>query len=73
MVVSSTLKKSSIAGNPIVNINNESAANNTITVIVFASLPPGSFLQIHEYISIAPRLLGSQVLILALDQLGGLQ
>ena len=36
------------------NIKSESAASNTTAIKVLASFPPGSLLQIQEYISIAP-------------------
>ena len=42
-----------MAGKPIVNINSANPANNKTEKKVFDTLPPGSFFQIHEYISYA--------------------
>ena len=69
IVIWSTLKKSSIAGKPIVNINNASPTSITTATKVFANFPPGSLLQIQEYIFIPPGSLAWQLWILALDHM----
>ena len=73
IVVWSTLKNCSNAGNPIVNINNVRPANNAKATIDFITLPPGSLFQIHEYMAIAPDHFQLLLPRLALDPLATLQ
>jgi hypothetical protein len=49
-------------------MNKASPASKTVARNALANLPPGSFLQIQEYIFVTPDFLGLPLSILVLDQ-----